>query len=270
MLIIIIAPDDQNQGENKGLVATFSDQFQIMNQVLSNNQNPCQGTCQGCVSAQNQVIKPLCIGTRSKLDVIRHENAYHAEDHIFRAGQTSSGLYCILSGIVALYHICDNGDLIITNFLKSGDFLGISEALHTGPYQLSALCITEVNVCHFGKEIAMQTMKSDPAFMESLCRSMAMEINRQQSRSFVLMKKHMLARLSKLLLELEDFCGTDDQKFINIELKKKYLAAASNMTEANAIRHMSQLKSEGLIDTKDKRFRILNHRKLLKLSNQAI
>lgn len=240
-----------------------------MNQILSQNHNVCEGTCQGCFSANNPVIKDLCLGTRSKMDVIRYENDYFPDDHIFRAGQASSGLYCIQSGVVALYHICDNGDLVITNFLKKGDFLGISEALLGGPYQLSALCITQVRACYFGKELAMQTMKSDGAFMEALCKSMAKEVMRQNSRSFVLMKKHMLSRLSRLLIELEEFCGTDEEEFIDIELKKKYLAAASNMTEANAIRHMSQLKKEGVIDAKDKKIKIINRKKLANIANQA-
>ena len=86
-------------------------------------------------------------------------------------------------------------------------------------------------------------------------------------RMLVLTQKHLRGRLADALLLLQKEYGfTDDNKTLNVQLKRAELAALANMTPANAIRILSVFAKEDLIETNRRKIIIKDLKGLEKIS----
>jgi len=96
---------------------------------------------------------------------------------------------------------------------------------------------------------------------------MARDLAISEIRTLNLTQKHIRGRLAEALITLVDQYGYEsDGKTIAMLLPREDLANMSNMTTSNAIRTLSQLAQEGIIDIDGRHIRILNAEELKRVS----
>ena len=86
-------------------------------------------------------------------------------------------------------------------------------------------------------------------------------------RAVTLTQKHVRGRLAESLLFLRDNYGyEEDNATINVRLSREDLASLSNMTTSNAIRTLSGLAHENIIELDGRKIKILDEKYLVTLS----
>jgi CRP-like cAMP-binding protein len=82
-----------------------------------------------------------------------------------------------------------------------------------------------------------------------------------------LTQKHIRGRLAESLLVLKETYGTEnDGKTIRISLSREDIANLSNMTTSNAIRTLSSMATEDIIEMEGRRIRIKDLYELERIS----
>jgi CRP-like cAMP-binding protein len=89
-------------------------------------------------------------------------------------------------------------------------------------------------------------------------------------RIISLTQKHVRGRLAESILLLRDTYGLDaDGRTIRVQLSREDIAHLSNMTTSNAIRTLSNLATERIIDINGRKIIILNIQKLEEISESG-
>src|SRR5664280_3100973 len=90
------------------------------------------------------------------------------------------------------------------------------------------------------------------------------------NRTVSLTQKHVRGRIAESLLILRETYGLEaDGKSIRVSMSREDLANLSNMTTSNAIRTLSNMSSEGIIEITGRRISILNSSRLEDISEMG-
>jgi CRP-like cAMP-binding protein len=85
------------------------------------------------------------------------------------------------------------------------------------------------------------------------------ELGVSNARTISLTQKHIRGRMAEALLLLRDTYGYEaDGKTIRICLSREDIASLSNMTTSNAIRTLSNLASDGVIEIAGRKISIMD------------
>jgi CRP-like cAMP-binding protein len=85
------------------------------------------------------------------------------------------------------------------------------------------------------------------------------ELGFTNSRIISLTQKHVRGRLAESLLILRDIYGLEsDGKTIQVIMSREDFASMSNMTTSNAIRTLSDMAHEGIIELNGRKVRIID------------
>jgi CRP/FNR family transcriptional regulator, cyclic AMP receptor protein len=106
--------------------------------------------------------------TRQSMDVIGMEKTYTRGDSIFVAGQMPQFVYILSSGRVKLSVTSRDGKTMILRIAEAGDVLGLSAALNSSEYEISAEAVEFCRVKAIRNHDFMELLKQSPeAAMEA-------------------------------------------------------------------------------------------------------
>jgi len=109
-------------------------------------------------------------------------------------------------------------------------------------------------------------IKKNPEFAFKIIQELSEQVESFKERLLNLTQKQIEERLAFALNELIEFFGFEkDGKTLAIQIKRREIAAISNMNTANVIRTLSKFKKDKIIDTEKKSILILDRNKLTRL-----
>ena len=133
-------------------------------------------------------------------------------------------------------------------------FIGYKALFSDSPWPVSAIAIEDSAICIFEKSSFVKILKKNPDLSIKLMKVIADELGFSNNRTVSLTQKHIRGRLAESLLILRDTYGYEaDGKTIKVSLSREDIASLSNMTTSNAIRTLSNLASEGIIEITGRR-----------------
>ena len=180
-------------------------------------------------------------------------------DFIYREGEKSKGLICLVSGKYKIYRIGAGGREQILKLIKPSELAGYMNLFQNTTWNDSAVAIEDSVVCILEKQSLINILKHNSDFSFKLLKLIAEEHQFAQNRIISLTQKHVRGRLVETLLMLSEIYGFEqDGKTINASLSRDDIAHHSNMTTSNAIRTLSNLASEGKIELKRRKIRLLD------------
>jgi CRP-like cAMP-binding protein len=178
---------------------------------------------------------------------------------LFKEGEKPRGLICLASGKVKVYKDGVGGREQILKMVRQQGFIGYKALFSDVPWSVSAMAIEDSAVCIFEKNSFVRTLKKNPDFSMKFIKVIADELGFSNNRTVSLTQKHIRGRLAESLLIMRDTYGYEaDGKTIRVVLSREDIANLSNMTTSNAIRTLSTLASEGIIETSGRRISILD------------
>jgi len=214
--------------------------------------------CNSCANNVNPLLKGLNVKDREQIDNNRSKIFFSKGEYIFKEGFFPTGLFCLNKGKVMITKTDDFGNSIIANLHKEVTFIGIADYISQIPYQSKCIALEDSSVCLIKHESVQKFINDNRTFSNRLLATMASQFHQSNKRLLIATKKQMSSRLADALLELDEVFGSTKYGHLDIYLKRSELALLGNMSEANAIRHLSSFQKSGIIKLEGKKIKIIN------------
>lgn len=231
-------------------------------QMLNNNQY-----IELCLEGSSSLFNNL--GQKEKESLIQHHSVTHFKkgEILFRDGENSHDLICLVKGKVKIYKVGVGGREQILRMVKPQEFIGYRALLSDTPFTASASALEDSTICSIEKEYIIRILKKNSDLSYKFMQVLAAELGSSNNRIASLTQKHIRGRLAESLIILRDTYGLEnDGKTLNVYLSREDIAHLSNMTTSNAIRTLSTFASEELIALEGRKIIILDNNRLYKIS----
>ncbi len=224
--------------------------------------------CQEC-SARPMSI--FCGLTTGEIDQVSHHKSvtiYKKRSIIFNEGDTPHGIYTVNTGKVKIYQITETGKEQIVRMVRPGDVIGYRALITGEKYSCTAEVIEDSNICFIPKSVFFQMTEENASISKKLLRLLSIDLKRAENKITTLVDKPVRGRLAEALLFLKETYGFEnDAATINIILTREEIANLAGTTKETAIRLLSELKDEKVLEFSGKKIKIKNLPSLISLAN---
>lgn len=225
-------------------------------------------SCESCQSRIDSVFCGLSDKDLNALSIQKHCNYYQKGQTIFSEGNMPFGLFCINNGKIKISHSGFEGKEQIIRLAKDGDILGYRALISGECYSATATVIEDSKVCLIPRDIFFELLQSNSEITKGVMKLLASELKDAESKITNLAQKPVIERLAEVLLMLKEYYGFEDEdSSLNITITREEIANIVGTATETAIRLLSELKKEGIIELSGKKIKILNNNSLLKLAN---
>ncbi len=211
-----------------------------------------------CVEGSSSIFKGL---NQKDKEALINQHSYaiiKKNNYLFKEGEKPKGLVCIASGKVKVYKDGVGGRPQILKMLRPQGFIGYKALFSDSPWPFSAIAVEDTAICIFDKSSFVKMLKKNPDLTIKLMKVIIDELGYTNTRIVSLTQKHIRGRLAESLLILRDTYGYEaDGRTIKISLSREDIAHLSNMTTSNAIRTLSNLAAEGIIEISGRKISII-------------
>ena len=220
----------------------------------------------------------LCIIKRfNALKTLTHDELIKFSEHkttlfikkgenLMTEGNAINGLYCIRDGKCKLTKLSTNGKEQIIKFVKGGDILGQRSILSDEPVGLNATALEDMHVCFIPKQDILDTIKENSQFSLNIMKVISHQLNEANTLISQMAQKHVKERLEETLINLEEIFVVDIDECIDIILTREEIANTIGTATESAIRLLSNLKKDGIIDLVNKKIKIIDKSSLKNMS----
>ncbi|UMB54808.1 Crp/Fnr family transcriptional regulator [Lutibacter sp. A64] len=222
--------------------------------------------CRQCIIKRFNALKTL---TNDEIETFSdHKTTVIIKkgEHLMTEGSAINGLYCIKDGKGKLTKLNTNGKEQIIKFIKGGDILGHRSLLSEELVGLNAIALEDMHVCFIPKGDILDTIKVNNQFSLNLMRNISHQLNEANTLISQMAQKPVKDRLAETLLHLEEVFGLDNKGFIDVVLTREEIANTIGTATESAIRLLSNLKKDGVIDLQGKKIKISNKNELKNIS----
>ncbi len=216
-----------------------------------------------CIEGSASIFKGLNQKDKEAI-ILQHSYAIVKKNqYLFKEGGKPKGLVCIASGKVKVFKEGVGGRAQILKMVRPQGFIGYKALFSDNPWPFSAVSIEDTAFCVFDKSSFVKILKKNPELSIKLMKVIIDELGYTNTRIISLTQKHIRGRLAESLLILRDTYGYEaDGRTIKVALSREDIAHLSNMTTSNAIRTLSNLASEGIIEIAGRKISIIKSRQL--------
>jgi CRP/FNR family transcriptional regulator len=187
---------------------------------------------------------------------------------IFNEGFHPHGIYCVNNGKIKVSQMGDAGREHIVRLVKEGDILGYRAILSGEKYSCSAIALDDSSVCFIPREVFLGMVQKDVSLSMSMMRLLSENLRQAETRITEMAQKPVRERLAESILFLKETYGYEEgTQVLNVTMSREELANMTGTATETAIRLLSELKSDGIIELTGKKIGILNHAKLVKTAN---
>ncbi len=214
--------------------------------------------CGQCIIKRFNALKTLTQDELNKFSDHKTSLTIKRGENLMTEGNSINGLYCIRDGKCKLTKLNTNGKEQIIKFVKGGDILGHRSILSDEPVGLNVTALEDMHVCFIPKGDIIDTIKENAHFSLYLMKNISHQLNEANTSISQMAQKPVKDRLAETLLELEMTFGVDNEGCIDVVLTREEIANTIGTATESAIRLLSNLKKDGVIDLIGKKIKILN------------
>ena len=222
--------------------------------------------CKQCIIKRFNALKTL---TQDELEVFsNHKTSLVIKkgENLMTEGNSINGLYCIRDGKGKLTKLNTNGKEQIIKFVKGGDILGHRSILSEELVGLNAIALEDMHVCFIPKGDILETIRENNNFSLHMMQNISHQLNEANTSISQMAQKPVKDRLAETLIHLEEMFGADNEGCIDVFLTREEIANTIGTATESAIRLLSNLKKDGVIDLIGKKIKIVNKNTLKNLS----
>lgn len=193
---------------------------------------------------------------------------YKKGQSIFHEGGHPFGVYCINKGKIKLSIIGDEGKEQIVRLARDGDVLGYRSMLVNERYNATATVLEDSQICFIPRDVFMRALKGDNALSFELMKLLSSQLRETEVKLTHLAQKPVRERLAETLLFLKETYGFEpDSTVIAVQLTREEIANLVGTATETAIRLLSELNKEEVIELSGKRISIKDIRELARIAN---
>lgn len=215
----------------------------------------------------NKKLNLFCNLTSDQLGHInesRHQVSFNKGEMICKQGAPMTHILCLTNGLAKVYIESPQNKNLLLKILQPTEIVGGPGFLNDNLFHYSVRALTDARACYIDIkdfEIMVQDNKEFAGEFIGYLNKTSLQLHQ---KLLCLTQKHMNGRIADVLLYLsEEVYHTPD--FVT-QLTRQDLADMSAMTKESAIRILSELKEDGVIEYENNAFRILNMDSLKSIS----
>lgn len=224
--------------------------------------------CDKCESVHNSLFCVLSKGELSDISENKSHVFYKKGQMIFHEGSHPQGLYCIYTGKVKVHKLGHDGKDQILRLAKKSDVIGYRALLSEDNYHASATAIEDSLICFFPKAVYQNQIITNPALSMQIIKLLSSDLKSAEQKAVNMVQKQVKERIAETILMLKEFFGLEsDNATINTVFTRESIGNIAGTTTETAIRVLSELQKNNIVDLIGKKIKILDNKELIKIAN---
>jgi CRP-like cAMP-binding protein len=223
-----------------------------------------------CIEGASSIFRGLNQVDKELLNQHHLVAKFRKRETILGEGSKPKGLICLVSGKAKVFKTGAGNREQIIKMLRPLSFISYRSLFSDGYYPFSAVAVEESSVVIFERQTLSRILRQNAELAVKFIKIISEDLLYSNNRLVSLTQKHVRGRLAESLLLLRDTYGTEaDGKTLRVMLSREDLAHFSNMTTSNAIRTLSGMIWERILDIQGRRIMILDPEKLETISESG-
>lgn len=222
--------------------------------------------CQFCAHREDSAFKNLTGSDLDQISQLKTCVSFKKGQVIMHEGARPQGVYCIHRGKAKMYKLGAEGKEQIIRFMTKGDLVGYRSILSDETISASIAALDDTFACYIPKSSFFEVIEKNPKFSLNILEKACHELGETGKIITSLAQKTVRERLAEILLILNATFGETEEGFLDISLTREEIANMVGTATESAIRLLSEMKEEDLIETSGRKIKILNKTKLQHLA----
>ncbi|MFD2100716.1 Crp/Fnr family transcriptional regulator [Flagellimonas iocasae] len=224
-----------------------------------------ESRCENCIIRQFNSLRAMSKEELKKVSDSKTTKTIKKGQPLFEEGDKLNGVYCVRNGVSKLSKLSANGKDQIVKLATKGEVMGQRSVISEEVTNLSAIAVSDMEVCFIPKESITHTLQSNPNFTLEVLRHMAHDLKEADDVIVNISQKTVKQRIAEAFLYLKNNFGEDEEGYLALTLSREDISNVVGTATESAIRIISEFKKKGLIRTSGKRIGIKDERKLMEL-----
>lgn len=206
----------------------------------------------------------------SELEFINHNKTqitYRKGENICKENAYASNVLYIADGLVKLYLESFNNKHLNLSVLNTSEYIGLSSIYGDNMYHYSAVALEDSTICMINKDSFRKLLHDNGHFASVIVHWYCKRETQLFKKLRSLGHKQMHGRLADTLLYLCDSRFDQDRLFHS--LARKDIADFACLSTESTVRLLKELESDGVIELESKLVKILDHKRLVKISKRG-
>ena len=192
-------------------------------------------------------------------------------DVIFKEGEQTRGLFYVQSGCIKMYVNRSQArgrtttPEYVTKLVGPGEYFGYKALVKGGPSLATAKAIKTSTVWLYSKDMILAALQDSSPLFKVLLNQAVFDLQSYETTSQLHYLASVQERIAHQLVVLGDKFGvqTPNGVSINLKLTRNEFAQLASTINESLSRHLTEFKSEGLIDLNGKEIIIKNREGLM-------
>ncbi|WP_343487231.1 Crp/Fnr family transcriptional regulator [Allomuricauda sp. d1] len=218
--------------------------------------------CENCIVRQFNSLRAMNKEELKKVSDSKTTKKIKKGQPLFEEGEKLNGVFCVRNGVSKLSKLSANGKDQIVKLASKGEVMGQRSVIAEESTNLSAVAVSDMEVCFIPKDSIVNTLHKNPNFTLEVLRHMAHDLKEADDVIVNMSQKTVKQRMAEAFLYLKNNFGENADGFLNLTLSREDMANVVGTATESAIRIISEFKKKGYINTSGKKIGIADERKL--------
>lgn len=198
-----------------------------------------------------------------KISELIKRKTYPPKTTIFYEGESVGGLYIMRYGSLKLVRYSPQGNEVIVDILRPGDFYGGDYIFNDAATREEAITLEETGVCFIREDDLLEMIRKNPDIAVKIIQVLSEMHSEDRNLISILGEKDALKRLGLFLL-----METEKNPELALYLTREDIAKRISLTLETVSRKISQLRREGFVETTGYgKIKLVNREKLARRLN---
>jgi CRP/FNR family transcriptional regulator len=199
-----------------------------------------------------------------RLARIATRRSFKRGEIVFTDGAAADGFYVIVRGRVKIFKLSPEGKEQVLHLVEFQEPFGEVPVFAGGNFPAHAQALEESLLLFFPRPAFIDLIRSDPSLAMNMLAVLSRRLRQFAGLIEGLSLKEVPARLASYLIYLSD--RAKDDPFVQLDIPKTLLANVLGTIPETLSRVLGKMASEGLIEVKGRRIRLLDRKRLAALS----
>ncbi|MBK9193643.1 MAG: response regulator [Flavobacteriales bacterium] len=186
---------------------------------------------------------------------------------VFHEGDELRQVPYMVHGKVRTFKINNDGKEFVTGLHGAGEFIGYMGLLENGRAMETAEALEDCEVALIPREDLLALLYKDRDVSIRFIKMLAHNVKENEQHLLQLAYASVRQRVAHALLRVHGRYAEDQNASLGVQISREDLASIVGTATESLIRCLTDLKEEGLIDTKGRDIRILDKQRLEKLAH---
>ena len=215
--------------------------------------------CAECGARTCSILKDADAEALNRLSFAKKSMVYLKGQCILREGLESHGLYFIHGGKVKVFKTNGHDKQVILRLAKAGEMIGYDNAFTGGPQEASAMALEDTRICYIDQDTFLQIAREYPDIAINLLKYFSRLLMQAEAQNMKMARLHVQAKVADALCTIHETFGVNvEDRCLNLQLSRQDLADLAGSTKEQVSKTLTEFKSQGLLEVRGKRIRILD------------